>query len=473
MKTFFQYRGQRIRLLHLSIYRTYLLIGWVPFLCIAGFYFYYSVYPLLLTLNNQPLFHWKALLVPLGGFFLILFSSLLLLMMVRRLSFLRGGFFYRVYQRQMLARLLKSNDLYEKRVQKNTDKNHERLLFPKVFYRHTKDILYLTVPTDGMKWHDRFQKIAKTFEEMYIADFIDAHKQMGFTTYSFMIDVISKRINIKDCLVENGQVKLMEGVVWDYAETPHMLVTGGTGGGKSYFLLTLIQALIQVGTVDVCDPKEADLKDLENLAYFKKHVFYGTKWITKCLKNAVDEMNRRYVYMKALPNYTTGKNFAFYDIPPYFIIVDEWTAFFSTLTYKEQDEILRYVKELVLKARQAGVFLILATQRPDAENFGGGVRDNLLFRVSLGKLSEQGYYMTFGAEQKGKAFINKRIKGRGYCDNGSGIPREFYAPLVPKTYHFLSQLEAIGPMKTLNTKELLADMTTDEINEAHSTFGLQ
>lgn len=472
MNTFFHYRGRRIRPLHLSIYRTYLLLTWFPFLLFAGYYSYLFIYPLIQMMQQRQIIDWVALLVPIGGLFLILFLSLFLLFMIRRFSFLKGGFFYRVYQRQMLARLLKSNGLYEKKERKSKEQATEKMVFPKVYYRNTKEILYLTVPTDGMKWHDRFQKIAKTFEEMYIADFIEEQKEMGFTTYLLMIDVISKRIGIEDCFVTNGQVKLMDGVVWDYAEVPHMLVTGGTGGGKSYFLLTLIHALIQVGTVDVCDPKEADLKDLESLHLFKNHVFYGTKWVTKCLKNAVEEMNRRYVYMKALPNYTTGKNFSYYGIPPYFIIVDEWAAFFGTLAYKEQDEILRYVKELVLKARQAGVFLILATQRPDADNFGGGVRDNLLFRVSLGKLSEQGYYMTFGSDQKGKAFINKRIKGRGYCDNGSGVPREFYAPLVPKKYDFLVELQAIGSMKTLNTKELLQEMTSEEINEAHSDFGL-
>jgi DNA segregation ATPase FtsK/SpoIIIE-like protein len=342
------------------------------------------------------------------------------------------------------------------------------MIFPKVYYRNTKEILYLTVPTDGMKWHDRFEKIAKTFEEMYIADFINVQKEMGFTTYSLMIDVISKRINISDCVVTNGQVKLMDGVVWDYAEVPHMLITGGTGGGKTYLILTLIQALVKVGTVDICDPKEADLKDLQDLKLFKGHIFTGTKWITRCLKNAVAEMNRRYVYMKLLPTYTTGKNFAYYDIPPYFIIVDEWAAFFGTLNYKEQDEILGYVKELVLKARQAGIFLILATQRPDAENFGGGIRDNILFRVSVGKLQEQGYYMTFGSDQKNKAFINKAIKGRGYVDDGSAVPREFYAPFVPKGYNFLKEFEKIESMKLLDTREV--DPTEEEIEEAQESF---
>lgn len=441
---------------------------WSPALLASGAYGYFVLYPLVNEIFEKQSIDYAALLLPVGGLFLLLLLPMFICLWGRRHSFLKGGFFYRAYQRQMLARMLKSNGLYDKKERKSNEKTIEKMIFPKVYYRNTKEILYLTVPTDGMKWHDRFEKIAKTFEEMYIADFINVQKEMGFTTYSLMIDVISKRINISDCVVTNGQVKLMDGVVWDYAEVPHMLITGGTGGGKTYLILTLIQALVKVGTVDICDPKEADLKDLRDLKLFKRHVFTGKTWITRCLKNAVAEMNRRYVYMKLLPTYTTGKNFAYYDIPPYFIIVDEWAAFFGTLNYKEQDEILGYIKELVLKARQAGVFLILATQRPDAENFGGGIRDNILFRVSVGKLQEQGYYMTFGSDQKNKAFINKSIKGRGYVDDGSAVPREFYAPFVPKDYNFLKEFEKIESMKLLDTREV--DPTEEEIEEAQEAF---
>uniref|UniRef100_UPI0021C71474 FtsK/SpoIIIE domain-containing protein n=1 Tax=Enterococcus faecalis TaxID=1351 RepID=UPI0021C71474 len=340
---FLNYRGTRIRPYHLNLYRHYLFGMWFPALLVSGAYGYFVLYPLVSEIFEKQTIDYAALLLPVGELFLLLLLPLFICLWGRRRSFLKGGFFYRAYQRQMLARMLKSNGLYDKKERTSNQRTTEKMIFPKVYYRNTKEILYLTVPTDGMKWHDRFEKIAKTFEEMYIADFINVQKEMGFTTYSLMIDVISKRINISDCVVTNGQVKLMDGVVWDYAEVPHMLITGGTGGGKTYLILTLIQALVKVGTVDICDPKEADLKDLQDLKLFKGHVFTGTKWITRCLKNAVAEMNRRYVYMKLLPTYTTGKNFAYYDIPPYFIIVDEWAAFFGTLNYKEQDEILGYV----------------------------------------------------------------------------------------------------------------------------------
>lgn len=83
----------------------------------------------------------------------------------------------------------------------------------------------------------------------------------------------------------------MDGVVWDYVEVFYMLVIGGIGGGKFYFLFILIYVFIQIGMVDVCDLKEVDLKDLESLYLFKNYVFYGIKWIMKCLKNVVEEMN--------------------------------------------------------------------------------------------------------------------------------------------------------------------------------------
>ncbi|MHC5268438.1 hypothetical protein ACYSNO_04510 [Enterococcus sp. LJL98] len=98
------------------------------------------------------------------------------------------------------------------------------------------------------------------------------------------------------------------------------------------------------------------------------------------------------------------------------------------------------------------------------------MRDNLLFRVSLGKLSEQGYYMTFGSDQKGKAFINKRAKGRGYCNDGSGIPRGFYAPFVSKNYDFFQEFSKIETMNVLDTRE--GDHTPEEIREAHDSFSV-
>ena len=91
--------------------------------------------------------------------------------------------------------------------------------------------------------------------------------------------------------------------------------------------------------------------------------------------------------------------------------------------------------------RQAGFFLILACQRPDAKYLGDGIRDQFNFRVALGRMSEMGYGMMFG--ETDKDFFLKQIKGRGYVDVGTSVISEFYTPLVPKGHDFLKEIKKL------------------------------
>ena len=55
----------------------------------------------------------------------------------------------------------------------------------------------------------------------------------------------------------------MKNLTWEYDALPHALICGGTGGGKTYFLLTIIEALLQTNAqLYILDPKNADLADL-------------------------------------------------------------------------------------------------------------------------------------------------------------------------------------------------------------------
>ena len=105
--------------------------------------------------------------------------------------------------------------------------------------------------------------------------------------------------------------------------------------------------------------------------------------------------------------------------------------------------LLSQLKKIVMLGRQAGYFLIVACQRPDAKYFSDGIRDNFNFRVGLGRISELGYGMLFGSDVK-KQFFQKRIKGRGYCDVGTSVISEFYTPLVPKGHDFLQTIGSLA-----------------------------
>ena len=71
--------------------------------------------------------------------------------------------------------------------------------------------------------------------------------------------LLANRITIDEVRAENGSLRLMKNLVWEYDALPHALIAGGTGGGKTYFLLTLIEALLHTNAVlYILDPKNAD-----------------------------------------------------------------------------------------------------------------------------------------------------------------------------------------------------------------------
>jgi DNA helicase HerA-like ATPase len=86
--------------------------------------------------------------------------------------------------------------------------------------------------------------------------------------------MIANRISIDEVIAKNGSLKLMKAMDWEYDQLPHMLIAGGTGGGKTYFILTLIEALLKTNAkLYILDPKNADLADLSTVmpdVYYKK-----------------------------------------------------------------------------------------------------------------------------------------------------------------------------------------------------------
>ena len=189
----------------------------------------------------------------------------------------------------------------------------------------------------------------------------------------------------------------------------------------------------------ILDPKNADLADLGTVM---ENVYHTKEEMIDCVNAFYEGMVQRSEEMKRHPNYKTGENYAYLGLPPCFLIFDEYVAFFEMLGTKESVSLLSQLKKIVMLGRQAGYFLIVACQRPDAKYFSDGIRDNFNFRVGLGRISELGYGMLFGSDVK-KQFFQKRIKGRGYCDVGTSVISEFYTPLVPKGHDFLQTIGSL------------------------------
>ncbi|WP_166627316.1 FtsK/SpoIIIE domain-containing protein [Jeotgalicoccus sp. S0W5] len=355
--------------------------------------------------------------------------------------------FKQIVHRQKLAKMILDNGWYETKTVtqdsffedmpggKTTEKISD---FPKMYYRFKHGQLYIQVEIKLGKYQEPLLNLETKLESGLYCELVSKELHDAYVEYVMFYDMMANRISIEDVSAQNGRLKLMASLYWEYDQLPHMLVAGGTGGGKTYFLLTLIEALSKTDAkLYVLDPKNADLADLSTVM---PDVYHTKEDMITCLNQFYDDMMTRNENMKAMPNYKTGENYGYYDLSARFLIFDEYVAFMALLSTKESTAVLDKLKQIVMLGRQSGFFLILACQRPDAKYLGEGIRDQFNFRVALGRMSELGYGMVFGSDVQ-KQFFLKPIKGRGYVDKGDNVISEFYTPLVPKGHDFLKEIE--------------------------------
>jgi DNA segregation ATPase FtsK/SpoIIIE-like protein len=142
-------------------------------------------------------------------------------------------------------------------------------------------------------------------------------------------------------------------------------------------------------------------------------------------------MNKRYDDMLNHSNYSLGKDYFDLGYKPYVIFFDELMACMALAEKKIGDEIKSRLLNIIAKGRQAGVFCILSSQRADTRFIDGAIRDQLGFRIALGRCSSDSYSMVFGTEYSDLVLTNNS-KGSGFVfvDGVTTTPLQFETPLL-------------------------------------------
>ena len=424
----FTYRGIRVRAFYRHIRGITWFIWWFPSLLAIGNYCYVN----LEELKDHPL----PQVYVIGG---ILLASCLVAYLLNHMCYEKILFFQKLNSLRILSRFLIENNLYLIKNIRRENKTIEKIVLPQVYLKQSRYMIEVRFILEGNKFQDRFLNLGSTLEVMFNGDFRNKTFDKRFITYDIAINRIDSRITINDVEVKGSKLQLMKDVTWDYIEEPHLLIGGGTGGGKTVVLMTIIYALAKIGFVDICDPKNSDLAGLKKIPVFHGRVYTSKEDIIQCFKENLAFMEKRYELMSTSPKFQAGKNFTHYGMTPKFILVDEWAALMAKIDrdYSLQSELMEYLSQLVLEGRQAGVFIIFAMQRPDGEFIKTALRDNFMKRLSVGHLESTGYDMMFGDANKTKEFkkldeINGvKIKGRGYIANNGDLAGEFFSPYVP------------------------------------------
>ena len=424
----FTYRGQRVRIIHRKIKGITWLILWFPFFFAISLYTYIHLEELKIYPIPQAYF--------IGAVF---FSSSILAWLINHLCYEKLLFFQKMNSLRILSRFLLENNLYLSKKIKRENKISEKIELPQVYLKQSPYRIEISFILEGNKFQERFLNLGSTLEVMFNGDFRNKTFDKRFIKYEIAINRIDSRISIDNVIVKGSKLQLMKDVTWDFIEEPHLLIGGGTGGGKTVVLMTIIYALAKIGFIDICDPKNSDLAGLKKIPVFHNRVYTNKEDIINCFKENVEFMEKRYKLMSSSHKFQAGKNFTHYDMKPKFILVDEWAALMAKIDrdYSQQAELMEYLSQLVLEGRQAGVFIIFAMQRPDGEFIKTALRDNFMKRLSVGHLESTGYDMMFGDANKSKEFkkldeINGiRVKGRGYIANSGELAGEFFSPYVP------------------------------------------
>jgi len=189
-------------------------------------------------------------------------------------------------------------------------------------------------------------------------------------------------------------------VFLDLAATPHLLIAGATGAGKSSGLNCIITSLLMRSTPDdvrliLIDPKQVEMGQYARLPHLLTQPVTNPKKAANALGWAVKEMERRYDVLSETSYRDIGgynKGFAKgqieaplgseveYEHMPYIVVVvDELNDLMMVAARDVEESITRIAQ----KARAVGIHLIVATQRPSVNVITGVIKANIPARMAF------------------------------------------------------------------------------------------
>jgi len=183
-----------------------------------------------------------------------------------------------------------------------------------------------------------------------------------------------------------------ESQIIDLVQTPHLLIAGATGSGKSVCVNSMICSILYKRKPEevrliLIDPKIVELKLYNDIPHLLTPVITEPKRAYQALQYCIYEMERRYALLDSLGvrdiraynrKLKKGK-YAAETLPYIVVIVDE----FADLIAVSGKELESTLARLAAMARAVGIHLVLATQRPSIDVITGLIKANVPSRIAF------------------------------------------------------------------------------------------
>jgi DNA segregation ATPase FtsK/SpoIIIE, S-DNA-T family len=183
-----------------------------------------------------------------------------------------------------------------------------------------------------------------------------------------------------------------EAQIVDLTQTPHLLIAGATGSGKSVCVNSIISSILYKkrpteAKLLLIDPKIVELKLYNDIPHLLTPVVTEPKKAFQALQYCIYEMERRYALLDALGvrdirSYNQKikkKRLATLPIPYIVIVVDEFADLMANIGKDLETTLAR----LAAMSRAVGLHLVLATQRPSVDVITGLIKANIPSRIAF------------------------------------------------------------------------------------------
>ena len=229
------------------------------------------------------------------------------------------------------------------------------------------------------------------------------NKSIAMVTVREILEKVPKEKENSKLLVVLGKSIMGSPVFCEINKTPHLLVAGSTGSGKSVCINSIIISILMRTKPDdvklvLVDPKKVELSMYNGVPHLLAPVVTDAKKANIALKKIVVEMENRYdtfsengvKNIEGYNNMVEKKNANLPDseklrkMPFIVVIIDELADLMLVAAKEVEDSIMRITQ----MARAAGIHLIVATQRPSTDVITGVVKANIPSRISFAVSSQ-------------------------------------------------------------------------------------
>lgn len=260
----------------------------------------------------------------------------------------------------------------------------------------------------------------------------------------------------------------------DIAKTPHLLIAGATGAGKSVCVNSIILSILYNRSprdvkLILVDPKVVELKLYNDIPHLLTPVVTDPKRALQVLQYCICEMERRYALLdgmgvRDISNYNhriVERQIATEKLPYIVVIIDE----FADLMATSGKELESNVARLTAMSRAVGIHLVLATQRPSVNVITGLIKANIPSRIAFMVASRTDSNIIIdstGAE---------KLLGKGdmlYASAVNPYPARIQGTLVKdnEVENVVEYVKSYGEPDYIDDEIFIDDDEDDDLNEA-------